>query len=738
MASSSTSRTGKFGHLLSPGRIGSLELANRMIVSAMGVSFAEEDGTIGDRIIAYHREQAKGGVGLIITGVCGVAWPVGAVQKGQVAISDDRFVPGLRKLVDAVHAEGGRIAAQLHHGGLVAGHSALDGHPLWAPSMPEPFKGDMMNYFLPQELAAFAGGPIPAIKVLEQEDIALVVDQFAQAARRAKEAGFDGCEIHGGHGYLISSFLLPSKNSRTDAYGGPLENRARLMLEVLRAVRAAVGPDFPVWMKLDSAEYGKAEEATLAEAQIVARWLEEAGADAVTVTAYHDTGNARMHSGSNIPHIPETNVPATRTIKSAVSIPVIGLGRIELERGSSLIGEGAFDFLAMGRKLLADPHLPRKLAAGTPEEVRPCIYCYTCVSCIYVKEPARCAVNPATGFEYLQPEAQPPAGKHYVVIGGGPGGMEAARQLHAAGNRVTLIEQGDRLGGTLRFAALAYDPNERILEWLRRQVENSSVDVRLRTRAAPDLVASLRPDHVIVAAGAVRDMPPIPGAHLDHVFSGDDLRKLMLGESSDMLKRKTGLATRLATKIGAATGVTANLEFVRKATRQWMPLGDRIVIIGGELVGVELAEFLMERGRQVTIIHDGPRFGQGLPLVRRMRLVPELKEHGVALHASATDIAISADAVSFRAADGTQQAVSADNVIVAMGARGDSSLANSLRAAGFAVTEVGDGTGVGYIEGAIRGAARAVLGIDAVPPVGPLSLAGSSGTLQQPVRHAAE
>ncbi len=705
-----------FSNILAPGWINKMELRNRMVVTAMGVCLSEEDGTVGDRLVAYHEEQAKGGAALIVTGVMGVGWPVGAVTPNQSAISDDRFLPGLRRLTESVHKHGAKIAAQLHHGGLVAGFSSNFGHPLWAPSMPSPEGGDYITAFLPEELAAFTGGPVPEVKVLEKPDIDAAIALYAAGAARAKAAGFDAVEVHGGHGYLISSFLSPSSNKRDDEYGGPLENRARFMLEVLAAVRAAVGPDFPVWIKLDSNEFGKKIGTTLEDAKRVAVMLERGGADAITVTAYHDTSQGKLHSASNIPHEPETNVPAAATIKAQVKIPVIASGRIELDSADARIGSGAFDFLAMGRKMLADPELAAKLTAGRFDEIRPCIYCYTCVSAIYVRQHVRCAVRAETGYEFLQPLAKPPTGKRYVVIGGGPAGMESVRRLHEHGNQVVLIEKGDRLGGTLRFASLAYAANEKILEWLRAQLADKNLDVRLNTEATPELIRSLRPDHVIVAVGAVRDLPPIPGADLDHVFSGDDMRKMMLGESSDALKRKTGLATRLATKIGAATGMTANLDFVRKATHQWMPLGDRIVIIGGELVGLELAEFLTERGRKVTVIEETSNFGRGLTLVRRMRLIPELREHGVALFADATDVRITKEAVTFQDAEGAH-AVPADHVIVAKGARGDSTLADTLRAAGFAVTEAGDGTGVGYIEGAIRGASRAVLGEAAIPQV---------------------
>jgi len=703
----SSSSVNNWPSLLSEGWIGRLGLKNRMIVTAMGVSLANEDGTVSDRLVDYHAAQASGGAALIVMGVTGVAWPVGAVQPNQTAISDDRFLPGLARLVEAVHAKGAKIAAQLHHGGLVASHSAQDGHPLWGPALPPPFAGDFPDYFLPDEMAAFAGGVLPTVKVLEESDIALAVRQFADAAVRAQRAGFDGVEIHGGHGYLLSSFMSPSTNTRTDSYGGTLENRARLLIDVVRAVRSAVGPDFAVWVKLDSREIGKKGGITIDDACSVAPWVEQAGADAITVTAYHDVGQGKLHSASNIPHEPGAHLDAAKAIKAVLSVPVIASGRVEMDVAERALAAGGFDFLAMGRKLLADPELPNKLADGRIDDVRPCIYCYTCVSTAYLRETVRCAVRPETAFEgrdWLPSRAR----RRIVVIGGGPGGMEAARRLALIGDEVILLEKSDRLGGTLRFAGLAYEPNERLLDWLRRQVESSDVDVRLGVEATPELVASLAPDLVMVATGAVRDMPAIPGSDRDNVFSGDDLRAMMLGETSNTLRRKTSWATRMATKLGAATGATANLELVRKATRRWMPLGQHIVIIGGELVGLELAEFLVERDRTVTVVGETAKFGGGLLLVRRMRLIAELREHGVAMHPGASQIAIGNRDVTFAGASGASHAVPYDHVIVATGAHGDTGLAAQLRAAGLAVVAFGDATGISYIEGAIRGAALAV------------------------------
>ena len=698
-----------YAHLLSPGRIGSLDLPNRLIVTAMGVVLSEADGQCGERLIAYHEEQAKGGVGLIITGVTSVAWPTGAVQPNQTAISDDRFLPGLTELVERVHQQGAKIAAQLHHGGLNAYYSAGEFDvPLWGPCYPPQQTGDFATYFLPAEMAAFAPKSMPKFKVMDEDDIATVIAQYASAAGRAKRAGFDAIEIHAAHGYLLSSFISPKTNSRTDDYGGSIDNRLRLLKQVIAAIKAEVGYDFPVWCKLDAWEVGKEGGITLDDAIEAARQVEAAGVNAITVSSYHNSAVGRLHSASNIPHEPQTNIPAATAIKAAVNLPIIALGRVELEDAEAHIAAGQYDFLAMGRKVLADPSLPRKLAEGRADQIRPCVYCYTCVSAVYVSEPVRCAVNPRTGSEALCPARTSGAAKSYVVIGGGPGGMEAACQLAEAGHQVTLFEASSQLGGTLRFASLAYPANERLLNWLRARVARSKVEVRLGKAVSPEEVAALNPEAVIVATGGRRDLPAIEGHDLPHVFSGDDMRHLMLGQSSPDLKRKTSGLTRLATRIGAATGLTHDLGFVRKISHAWMPLGRKVVIIGGELVGIELAEFLHERGREVTVIEPSPHLGKGLMLIRRARILSELKAHDVPMHKGASDLSITASEVRFTDGAGEAQTVQADHVIVAMGATGDTRLADEIAAKGLRVHVVGDANGIGYIEGAIHSAQKTV------------------------------
>jgi len=697
-----------YEHLLRPGRIGSLQLRNRMTVAAMGANLAEPDGSCGERIIAYHQRQAQGGAGLIVLGATGIAFPAGGVQPNQVAISGDAHIPGLRRLAEACHDHGARVAAQIHFGGVVAVQDYAQGRPALVPSYPPAGRSDLAGYMLPEELACLydPDAPAPQLQVMQQEDIAALVGQFRAAAVRAREAGIDAVEIHAGHGYIISEFLSPAMNQREDEYGGSLQNRARLLLEVIAAVRAGVGRDYPVWVKLDSREFGREEGITLEDAIATARLAESAGVDAIAVSGYHDPNQGALHAESNIPHPVEHLVPNAIAIKHSVSVPVIAAGRIEPASADRHIGRGHFDFFSMGRKLLADPDLPRKLERGEPEQVRPCIYCYCCASQIYIRKPLKCAVNPETGRERERTLVATDAARHIAVVGGGPGGMEVARRLSLRGHRVSLFEAGSRLGGTLQFASIPYEPNQRLLRWLRAQVQASSVEVHLDTVASVELLHGLGVREVVVATGAMRAMPEIPGAGRDFVFSGDEMRALVMGENAPSLRRKTGAFTRLLMDLGARSGASANPSLLRLASKAWLPLGRRITIIGGELVGLELAEFLAARGREVCVLENDERPGRGLFLVRRMRLLDELQHLGVQLHKNVSGVRIEQGAVVYSNYRGQERCLASDHVIVAQGASANPVLAEALHEAGFSVHAIGDCTGVAYIEGAMEQAAE--------------------------------
>jgi 2,4-dienoyl-CoA reductase (NADPH2) len=702
----------QFSHLLSPGKIGTLQLRNRIFMTPMGSNLADEDGITGERIRTYYAERAKGGAALITMGSVSVGYPEGTSNIRQESIADDRHIPGIKDLADAVHAHGAKLALQLVHAGLVAMNDMLDGRPVWCPSVPKVTKesGDMGQGFLPEEAEIFFApfkkmGP-PQYKVMTAQDIEQLVQMFASAAARAKRAGADAVEIHAGHGYIISTFLSPAYNQRTDHYGGSIENRARLLCDVVKGMRAAVGPDFPIWARIDAREYLMDDGITLEDAKSAAYLGQEAGLDAIHVSAHGHTGKGATFTTGQSTHTPDGFVENAAAIKSVLRIPVITVGRIEPEAADRHIADNKFDFVAMGRKLLADPELPLKLMDGRPEDIRPCIYCYTCISQIFFSGHVICAVNPATGFEREAQLAPAVVKKHVAVVGGGPAGMETARRLALRGHKVTLLEKSDRLGGTAQFASIAYQPNERIVNWLKGQLAKSTVDICFNTLATPERLQSLNVDEVVVATGATRSMPPIPGADRTNVFSGDDMRRLVLGQDMETLAAKTGPLTRLAMKLGDVSGLTKSAAFVRFASRLWMPLGKRIVIIGGELVGLELAEFLAHRGRQVSVIDQAAKFGVGLQVVRRWRVLADLRDLGVTMIPEAREISIGERSVSYLNLNSQVRSLTADHVIVAQGAAAEMSLAESLKTAGFAVHTAGDCSGVGYLNKAIAEAAQ--------------------------------
>ena len=660
-----------YAHLLSPACIGPLTLKNRIVMTPMGVNLGEGDGTIGPRSQAYYLERARGGAGLLIMGSVAVAWPVSAVIPRQAAISEERHVEGIRSLAQAVHAHGCRLALQLHFGGLMSTLDAAAGRPLWTPSQPLPKSGgDMVEGILEEEFAALAaplGSATPEYRVMGADDIRALVGFFAAAAERARRAGVDGLEIHAGHGYIISAFLSPYTNRRTDAYGGPVQNRARLLCEVIQGIRAAVGREFPVWCRLDSQEFFQPEGISLEDAKATARLAEAAGADAIHASAYADARYGIAHSSAHTPQEPGLLVRNAAAIRAAVGIPVIAVGRIDPETAERGIAAGHFDFVAMGRKLLADPGLPNKLASADPESIRPCIYRYACNSQIYIGGSVRCAVNPETAHEFETPAAGTPPRRRVAVVGGGPAGMEAARRLALLGHDVTLLEAQDALGGMLRVAARCYEPNGALLTWLTRSIARLPVEVVRNHVATPESLRALEPQVVVLAVGGRMLPMETDGAT---ALRDTDLQRLVLEPAEDDGK------------------------------------GEPVAIIGNDLEALQLAACLARRRYRVSVIDEAPQFGQGIPLVLRWRVLQELRELGVALLGSARDLAIGNGTLTYTNRYGQQRTIASRQVVMARRAPRNVTPFLRLREAGIAVHEIGDCQSIAYIDGAMSSAFR--------------------------------
>jgi 2,4-dienoyl-CoA reductase-like NADH-dependent reductase (Old Yellow Enzyme family)/thioredoxin reductase len=709
-----------FDHLTSPISIGAMELRNRMAMSAMGVELAGEDGHAREPIIAYYEERARGGVGLIVTEVCAIAYPQGATARRQLAISSDEYLPGLQELTERVHRHGAKIALQLVHHGKISRVDMREGRPLLVPSHPQ-FAGamDMANDLSGEELGWLlqaVGGATPEFKEAGKDDIAWVIERFASAAERAQRAGFDGIEIHAAHGYLLSEFLSPAWNHREDEYGGSQENRARLLCEVIRATKERVGRDFPVWARIDCREFRTPGGITPEDARRTAELIAEAGVDAIHVSAYADATSGVAFTDAPLVHKEAGYVEYAAAIKARVEVPVIAVGRIEPQLGDQLIRDGKIDIVAMARKLLADPALPEKLTSGRPEDIRPCIYCYTCVAQPFFDRPVKCAVNPITAHESTLASAERETAtqrRRILIVGGGPAGLEAARVAALRGHEVILCEKAAQLGGTLRFAALVYEPNERLLDWLEAQVRQLAIEIKLNTEVTVDLVHAISPDEILVAAGASRVKPQIHGVNGKHVFDGDDLRALLTGQDDKEAARKLSLLERVAVRAGRATGLTTSPGLLREASKAFMPVGSRVVIVGGGLVGLELAQFLAERGRQIVVLEEGPKFGLEMAHPRRWRALFDLRQHGVELVAGATLRSIGEHDVEYEIEAGDQDVhlckAEADTVILATGLGPNPTISQRLKEAGVPIREIGDVTGPSYLEGAIHDGFRAAI-----------------------------
>jgi len=621
--------------LFQPGRIGGMEVKNRIVMPPMGTDYATEEGYVTQRQIDYYAERAKGGAGLVIVEASCVQAPIGKGFRGQIVVDDDRFLPGLSRLAEAIKKNGARAAIQIHHAGNAAPPKATGGQQPVAPS-----SVTRRSYQLARSLTV--------------AEIKEVINCFIEAALRVQRAGFDAVEIHSAHHYLLAQFLSPAWNERTDEYGGPIANRARALVEIVSGIKERA-PDLPVICRFNGREYGVAEflggerGLTLEEACEVARLVERAGADAVHVSC---EGWGR-YAVINMPASPGEMLPLAEAVKRSVSIPVIAVGRLDPRVGELALKEGKADFIGIGRALLADPYLPQKAAAGELEDITPCISCYNCLRISAMGfEPVglRCTTNPACGQENQYPMVRAERPKKVVVVGGGVAGMAAARAAALRGHRVTLFEREGELGGKTLLAGKC-GPHNRyrlLVHYLRKQLNRLGVDVRLNKEAAASDVLGENPDAVILATGALPTTPELKGIDRENVVTAVDV---------------------LAGKA---------------------PVGERVVILGGEKVGCMTAEYLADRGKKVTVLRRGRRMATRIsPFVRRP-LLDRLVEKGVVLRGGVTCKEITERGVLITDPEGKEELIEADTVVLATGAAPEVELVSELEGRVPQVQRVGD------------------------------------------------
>jgi len=613
--------------LFSPGTIGTMTVRNRLVMPPMGTNYATWTGEVTDRLVRYYAERARGGVGLITVEFTYVH-PSGRPSFYALGIHEDGMIPGLRRLTDAIHAEGAKVSIQIAHGGRRC-RSAITGIQPMAPSA-----------------VPCLGGEVP--RALSTAEIGNVVSWFADGARRAREAGFDAVTIHLANGYLLQSFISPYANHRTDEYGGSLANRMRLPLEVVDAVRREVGKDFPLLVRLCVDEFVDGGF-TLEEARKAARMLEEAGVDGIDAAVGIPETLFMIGPPMAIPQGFEAS--HARAIKEVVGIPVFTVGRINdplvAER---ILEEGSADFVCMGRPLLADPELPRKAREGRLGEICPCIACNEgCNQRLYSQLDISCVTNPRVGREAMYPEGPAAELKKVLVVGGGPAGMMAAVTAAARGHRVVLCERGERLGGQLLMGRVPphKEEIERLRGYLEGQVGRSGVEVRLGAEVSEGLVRELGPDVVVVATGARPVQLRIP---------------------------------TVGNRIISAWDVLAGRELV----------GGKVVVIGGGEVGCELAELLASQGKEVVILELVPELAANMEPRGRALLLQRLRELGVKVLLKSAVKGVSGSAVEYEQGELRGRIEGVESVVSAVGSAAENGLVEALKGSGVAVYTIGD------------------------------------------------
>jgi 2,4-dienoyl-CoA reductase-like NADH-dependent reductase (Old Yellow Enzyme family) len=519
-------------------------LKNRIVMPPMGTNLGNPDGTVSEENLAYMRRRARGGPGLIVTEITGVH-PTSFVSQNQLAAHDDRFISGLKKLSAVAHDEGCKIAMQIHHAGRE-------------------------TYYLLSKGMAIAPSAVPSIvfrmppKEMSIEDIKEIIQSFGSAGMRAREAGFDAVEIHCAHGYLLTQFLSALSNKREDEYGGEtLKERSRFVLDVIGEVRRTVGPDFPISVRVSTEESIKGGY-TADDMQGILPDMVKAGADIIHAS-FGTHGSPAGITQAPPEYAPGFNTWLAKKVKDVVDVPVIAVGRFnEPTLANEVIERGDADLVAFGRQFLADPDFIIKAKEGRSADIRKCIACNQgCIEREMLGEGSiRCSINPETGQETIYPEGPVDEPKDVWIIGSGPGGLTAAYEAARLGHLVTLFEKETELGGQMRYGSIP--PFKHVygewIHWQIDQVKKHKLKIRTGTLVTESMIKEGHPQYVILASGAERIMPDVPGIENENVC---DAWQILDGSVKPQ---------------------------------------KYILVIGGGLIGMETADYLSDKGSDVTLV----------------------------------------------------------------------------------------------------------------------------------------
>ncbi|GGM43502.1 NADH:flavin oxidoreductase [Paraliobacillus quinghaiensis] len=617
------------------GKIGDTTLKNRIIMPGMGTNLGGPNGEITDQLIRYYQERAKGGTALLITEFTTIDYDFGKGAINQLRIDKDDFIPGLERLVSAVHKYDAKIFVQLHHAGRESNSALLGGQQIVAPS----------------PVTCEAIGEVP--RELTTAEVKELVDKFVAGAVRCQLAGADGVELHGAHGYLINQFLSPTTNLRTDQYGGNFENRMRFVEEIVIGIKKACGASFPVTIRLSIDEFDTGGM-DIALSKKVCRYLERIGVDGIHASAGNYNSMDKMVESPLYEQ--GWRVYLAEAIKNEVSIPVITVGSIrESKFVSALLADGKADFVAIGRGLIADPEWVNKVYQGREQEIRMCI---SCLHCVYSQTHPHvtCSINVRAGRELEYDNLEKTSEKrHVVIVGGGPGGMEAARILTLRGYGVTLFEKGDKLGGQLN---LVTEPTYKkkmqwYIDYFINEMKRLNIDIRLKTEVTVNMIKSLEPYAVILATGGQPRDPGIKGQELDNVCNYHDVK----------LERKL---------------------FNDK----------KIAVLGSGMVCHSVIRKLREQGNDVSLIELPTKSGNKISPPTRARLLERLRKNNVEIITGYKVVEIFPNSIVIEEKEtGKQMELDVDQVVIAMGVMPYNPLEESMRKQFDNVFVIGDAAG---------------------------------------------